>query len=101
MSTVAVTRADDAGTRFSVTVRDDDGSVTSHVVSVSDADWDRFGRGYQTRDQLVHASFTYLLEHEPKESIMRSFELNVIARYFPDYPATIARHVSDRRGEPR
>jgi hypothetical protein len=101
MSTVAVTRADDTGTRFSVTLRDDDGSVTSHVVSVSDVDWERFGRGYQTPDQLVRASFTYLLEHEPKESILRSFELNVIARYFPDFPATIARDVRDGSEGPR
>jgi hypothetical protein len=100
MSTVAVTRADDAGRRFSVDVRDDDGSASSHVVTVFDADWARFGRGYETRDQLVHASFTYLLEREPKESILRSFELNVIARYFPDYPATIARHVPDGSGGP-
>ena len=31
----------------------------------------------------------FLLEREPKESILGSFELPVIERYFPDYPTAI------------
>jgi hypothetical protein len=89
MTTIEVTRADDAGRRFSVTVTDD-GSSTSHEVAVPDADWERHGHGYSTREELVEASFAFLLEREPKESILRSFELGAIAHYFPEYPTQIA-----------
>jgi hypothetical protein len=92
MAAVEVTNANDEGTRFSVIVRDDDGSTTTHEVAVLDTDWERLGPGYRNREQLVESSFTFLLEREPKESILRSFELGVIARYFPEYPATISSH---------
>ena len=91
MTTIEATPADDTGTRFSVDVREDDGSSTAHEVTVSDGDWERFGGGHQSRAELVEASFRFLLEREPKESILRSFELGVIARYFPEFDETIAR----------
>ena len=40
-------------------------------------------------ERLVEASFRFLLDREPKEAILRSFELKVIGRYFPEYEATI------------
>ena len=39
--------------------------------------------------KLVEASMQFLLEREPKESIMRQFDLDVIARFFPEYPTAI------------
>ncbi len=89
MKAIEVTRSNGEGTRFSVVVRADDGSATTHEVTVPSADWQRFGGAYDDREQLVEASFRFLLEREPKESILRSFELGAIERYFPDYPATI------------
>jgi len=38
---------------------------------------------------LVRRSFEFLLAREPKESILSSFELPVIARYFPEYEREI------------
>ena len=38
---------------------------------------------------LVRRSFAFLLEREPKESILRTFELSVIGRYFPEYEREI------------
>jgi hypothetical protein len=87
MTTIEVMQADDAGDRFTVVVTDDDGSATTHEVTVPDDAWARFGASFSTRKELVEASFAFLLEREPKESILRTFELSVIARYFPDYPA--------------
>jgi len=74
--------------RFSVTVRGSDGVPSEHEVVVSDADWERYGGGSATREELVEASFRFLLDHEPKDSIIRSFPLGVIERYFPEYGAT-------------
>jgi hypothetical protein len=42
---------------------------------------------------LVEESFRFLLEREPKESILNSFDLAVIARYFPEYPDEIRRRL--------
>jgi hypothetical protein len=88
MTTIDVTQAD-PGTRFMVQVRDEDGSQTEHEVTVSDADWKRFGAGQASRVALVEASFRFLLEREPKGSILPAFELGVIERYFPEFASTI------------
>jgi hypothetical protein len=90
MTTIEVTRPDDVGARYTVVVTDEDGSSTTHEVTVLEGDWERFGGGYATPEALVEASFAFLLEREAKESILRSFELNVIAGYFPEYPTVIA-----------
>ena len=44
-------------------------------------------------EDLVRASFTFLLEREPPDSIMRSFELPIIARFFADYPDEMRRRL--------
>jgi hypothetical protein len=75
--------------RFRVTVRDA-GSETVHEVTLSLADLDRLGGRDASREELVEASFRFLLVREPKGSILRSFDLPVIARYFPGYEREIA-----------
>jgi hypothetical protein len=85
METIVVTKVDGAGDRFSVDVRGADGVPSEHEVVVSDVDWERFGAGYGTREELLEASFRFLLEREPKDSILRSFPLGVIGRYFPGF----------------
>jgi hypothetical protein len=85
METIVVTKIDGAGERFSVDVRGTDGVPSEHEVVVSDAEWGRFGGGYGTREELLEASFRFLLEREPKDSILRSFPLGAIERYFPEY----------------
>jgi hypothetical protein len=83
--------ADGTGRRFTVTIREGDGSPSEHQVGAPDADWERFGGGYGTRAELVEASVRFLLEREPEESILRSFELRDIARYFPEYGELFSR----------
>ncbi len=65
------------------------GSSTTHDVTVSPADLDRLGGG-GTPEKLIEASFRFLLDREPKESILRRFDLSLISRYFPEYPMRIA-----------
>ena len=75
-----------AGT-FHVTVREDD-TASGHEVTVSADDVERLGRG-RTPEELLRACFEFLLEREPKESILRQFDLPLIGRYFPEYEHTI------------
>ena len=71
--------------RLHVRVTDRDGSSTEHDVTVSRADWERFGVGYRTPEALVEASFRFLLDRESKEQILGAFDLGEITRYFPSY----------------
>ncbi|HVS07027.1 MAG TPA: hypothetical protein VHK65_12825 [Candidatus Dormibacteraeota bacterium] len=68
----------------------DGGSDTHHTVEVSGAELDRWGRG-RSAGELVRDSFRFLLDREPKESILREFKLSVITRYFPEYETAITR----------
>jgi hypothetical protein len=70
-----------------------DAGATRHVVEVSPADLERFAPGHYDPQALVTASFEFLLEREPRESILRRFELPVIERYFPEYEDTIRRRL--------
>ncbi len=66
----------------------DSHSTTMHLVRVTDLDAVRIAPGVGTAE-LVEESFRFLLEREAKESILRSFDLPVIGRYFPEYEAEI------------
>jgi hypothetical protein len=62
---------------------------TSHDVSVPAGFAASLGCGHVTPEELVRASFEFLLEREPATSILRKFSLDVIGQYFPSYPAQI------------
>ena len=66
------------------------GTKTEQRVTVRRVSYEALAGGDASPEELVRASFLFLLEREPKESILRRFELPVIERYFPDYPAVIA-----------
>jgi hypothetical protein len=67
-----------------VTVREG-GTASRHRVTVSTEVLERLAPGATTPEDLVRRSFEFLLEREPKESILASFDLPLIARYFPEY----------------
>lgn len=73
---------------YDVTVADDTSSATYRVTADA-TDVARLAAGAPTQDLIV-ASFRFLLDREPKESILQNFDLAVIGRYFPDYPSRIA-----------
>jgi len=62
---------------------------TRHRVTVSKEDLRRFGGSKVGPAALVKESFRFLLEREPKEAILGSFDLSVITRYFPEYAKEI------------
>ena len=67
--------------------------ATEHEVTVDRATLDDLAPG-ATPEALVEASFRFLLEREPAESILRSFELPIIGRYFADFPDEIRRRMA-------
>jgi len=69
---------------FVVTIADGEGQTT-HRVTVPAGFAVRLGGAAGSTDELVRLSFEFLLEREPKESILREFDITLIARYFPEY----------------
>jgi hypothetical protein len=68
-------------------------SVSTHRVTLKPEDFRRLAAGKATPEELVRRSFEFLLEREPKESILARFDITVIARYFPEYETEIARRL--------
>ena len=82
-------------THFRVRVTED-GSESAHQVTLDPKDHARLSGGAVEPDELIRKSFEFLLEREPKESILSRFDLTVISRYFPEYERGIKRRLSPR-----
>jgi len=81
------------GWRFTVTVAEG-GGQTRHEVTLDHATYARLTAGGVPPQALMQESFAFLLEREPKESILRTFDLAVIGRYFPEYEGEIRRRLA-------
>jgi hypothetical protein len=73
---------------FDVRVSDGE-SESRHEVTLSEEDYRRLGEGYGSPDAFIRACFEFMLEREPKESILSTFDVSVISRYFPEFEETI------------
>jgi hypothetical protein len=66
---------------------------TSHHVTVPEDLIEELGLPEDDLERVVRESFEFLLEREPASSIMPEFSLDVIARYFPEYPQELPRRL--------
>jgi hypothetical protein len=73
--------------QFEVTVNDR--GTTTHLVTVSADYYNKLTGGKVSHETLIEKSFEFLLQRESNTSILRSFELPVIGRYFPEYEGKI------------
>ncbi len=93
MANIEVRKTDHGDTyELQVIVKEGRGE-SRHRVTLRKADYERLSGGKVSPEALVTESFRFLLEREPKESILRSFDLTVIGRYFPEYEREIARRL--------
>ena len=94
MASIEIERSErEGGYEFHVVVREG-GGATHHRVTLRRADYERLTGGQASPEALVTESFRFLLECEPKEAILISFDLPVIRRYFPHYEREIGRRLS-------
>jgi len=77
---------------FQVTVRQGS-SQSRHQVTLTKAYYDRLTGGTVSPERLIQESFRFLLEREPKESILRSFDLPLISDSFPAYDRVIKKRL--------
>ncbi len=84
---VDVTRRPDRDDgRLSFLVRVAEGTSSSeHEVTLAPADLRRLQRTGEDPESVVRRCFDFLLAREPKESILASFDVSVIGRYFPEF----------------
>ena len=74
---------------FKVTVAET--STTTHTVTVTDSSLTDLTDDIATKAQLLEFSFKFLLEREPNTSILSSFDINVISKYFSNYKDEVRR----------
>ncbi len=67
-----------------------DASATTHEVSVGRKTLQRLRPGTDDPAPLVRDAFAFLLVREPRESILRAFDLEEIGRYFPRWEDALA-----------
>ena len=60
-------------------------TTTTHTVTVEPEYYDKLTGGKVTPEKLIEKSFEFLLEHESNTSILSSFDLTLIDRYFSAY----------------
>lgn len=77
---------------FEVRVRES-GSETHHKVTMQSSTYQDLTGGDVPPERCVEAAFEFLLDREPKESILGSFDITVISRYFPEFEREIARYL--------
>lgn len=76
------------GWKFEVLVGRRD-EAASYAVTLDKEYWQELTDGKYDAAELVRRSFGFLLSREPKESILRSFDLRIIRKYFPDFETEI------------
>jgi len=74
--------APQAGDDYEVTVRSV--NTTRHLVTVSDTVHAKLAPD-ASKEDLLTASFEFLLEREPNTSILSRFDLPLIGHYFPEF----------------
>lgn len=89
--TIKEVDSDTADMAFDVEVAEE-GTSTSHRVRLSREYCQAITEGKIAPPRLVEVSFVFLLEREPKESILSSFNISVIPRYFAEYEKEIKRY---------
>jgi hypothetical protein len=78
---------------FEVVVREGKGE-SHHHVTMSREMCERLTGGTHTPERCLEAAFRFLLDREPKESILGRFDVTVISRYFPEFEREMPRYLS-------
>jgi hypothetical protein len=85
--------ADGDPLEFEVVVREAKGE-THHHVTMAGETCERLTAGKHTPERCLEAAFRFLLDREPKESILSRFDVTVISRYFPEFERELPRYLS-------
>jgi hypothetical protein len=91
---IEVRRVDDGGAlNFEVVLRDGKGE-TRHRVTMSEVKNQQLTSGKHTPERCIEAAFRFLLDREPKESILARFDISVVSNYFPEFEQELPRYLA-------
>jgi len=77
---------------FDVTVEEENGT-THHKVTLLHKTYNAvFGQSHEPK-ACIEAAFRFLLEREPKEAIMTTFDITIISMYFPEFSEKITSYL--------
>ena len=74
--------------KFEITVKAN--QITKHIVFVTDEFLFNLTKNKVSKQDLLNFSFNFLLERESNTSILSSFDLTVISKYFPEYTKKVS-----------
>lgn len=93
---ISVTPHPGAGITFDVIVRDGRGE-SRHRVTIGADEAQRWTELGAEPPRAAEAVMRFLLDREPKESILSAFDTNVVRRYFPEFDDALPFYLA--RGE--
>lgn len=85
--------ASDEPLEFCVIVGEDQ-SETKHEVTMAESVYKRLCGGKVSPERCVQAAFEFLLDREPKESILSRFDVTVISTYFPSFERDFGKYLN-------
>jgi hypothetical protein len=85
MADIQIVEIDSSTYQVTVTAQ----NTTTHTVIVQVDYALKLTSGRISNTELLKKSFEFLLQRESNTSILRSFDLSVISRYFPEYEREI------------
>jgi len=86
-------RVENTGAAASYQVTVESTTTTQHSVTLTPEYWQNLTSGRVSAETLIEKSFEFLLERERNTSILRSFDLPVIQKYFPEFEGTIGKRL--------
>jgi hypothetical protein len=78
---------------FDVVVKDTDSEMKYHVTMSRD-DYRNLTGETVPASRCIEAAFHFLLDREPKEAILKRFDVRVITQYFPEFEAEISSYIA-------
>lgn len=63
----------------------EDHSESKHEVTMAESIYKRLSGGKISPERCIQAAFQFLLDREPKESILTRFDVTTISTYFPNF----------------
>jgi hypothetical protein len=80
---------------FHVKIRDPAGE-SRHSVTLAAAHFARLCAA-AAPERCVEAAFRFLLDREPREAILRRFDIAIISRYFPEFERELPSYLAGGR----
>ena len=71
----------------------EDQSETKYDVTMAQSSYEKFTHGKVTPERCIQAAFQFLLDREPKESILPRFDVAVISSYFPTFEGELGHYL--------